>query len=318
MRLVCLLLMSAVLSLATQAYAQAAASSSETRSEPNTSQIAREAFWKGKAHYDAGELSEAIDQFKRAYDLTGDPDLLYDIAQSHRKAGECSLALDNYRAFLRLSPQSSLAARAERQLAALQVTCETQVGGAPPADYVEQPIVEPTPAVVPATATAPNQAPPAADPHSFSVSEERSRGGALQAGALIALAGAAITGGLALGLEIWNENRHDEWRARDHNLEKGNAAGETDATWAVRQSANDEFGRSIERVDRTATYLSIGAGALLATSAVLYLWWPTMAPVTAPTGEHGAVRSHAHRGGRARSSIGVRPQQSGLAIIGTF
>jgi len=119
-----------------------------------------------------------------------------------------------------------------------------------------------------------------------------------------------VAGGFATGLEIWNAARHDQWSAQDRNLARGNANGESQGQWLVRQEANDELGRSIEKVQLEVLSLSIGAGALLATSAVVYLWSP---------GEKKKPRASAS----PRINIAVRPvsvalQRGAVSILGSF
>jgi tetratricopeptide (TPR) repeat protein len=60
---------------------------------------AKEAFFAGKAAYDAKRFDEALEQFKRCYTLGGQPALLYNIAstlQNLNRPGEAADALREY------------------------------------------------------------------------------------------------------------------------------------------------------------------------------------------------------------------------------
>src|SRR5690348_7307657 len=61
---------------------------------------ARTAFEDGRTAYNLGRWQEAIDAFEKAYRLSKDPALLYNIAQAHRQAGHLGEAITIYRAFL--------------------------------------------------------------------------------------------------------------------------------------------------------------------------------------------------------------------------
>jgi tetratricopeptide (TPR) repeat protein len=273
-----------------------------TTKSPSTD--ATQAFWSGKQLYDAGEFTSAIEQFQHAYAATHDPTLVYNIAQCHRKLGQCSLALENYQAFLRLSPESPLAPQAEKQAGALRELCpEANVASAPPPQ------------------TEPNHQPPSlrlrkpvqsGRPPSEPASANASRATApepMRVWAVAALSGAVLAGGIAAGLEIWNEGRYQDWRTRDQSLSRG-AQGETNLQWVARVQANDNLGRSIQRVDHEAIYLSVGAGALLTTAAALY-WWPH--------GKSGARRDGVSERPRGPAvSAQVAPHAGGLWIIGSF
>src|SRR5512142_1593132 len=132
MRLAWPMLTGAALTIATWVRAQESGVPPTMTREATASEAASQAFWKGKAYYDAGEFSLAIEQFKLAYGLTKDADLLYNSARSYRKAGQCSQALDSYRSFLSVAPESQLADQAERQVTALRQKCDSQPSASPP------------------------------------------------------------------------------------------------------------------------------------------------------------------------------------------
>jgi len=109
------------------ALARAEPAPSAARSETPPSQSAKEArelFAQGQIHYSLGEYEQAIAQFRRAYELTSAPGLLFNIAQAHRLNGDCKQALAIYRHFVRMAPDSEYRPEAETQIAALVVRCE--------------------------------------------------------------------------------------------------------------------------------------------------------------------------------------------------
>src|SRR3954467_4437432 len=67
---------------------------------------AREHYQKGTAFYDLGRYQDAIKEFEAAYELKNDPALLYNLAQSHRLAGNAEQALHFYRTYLRRVPKA--------------------------------------------------------------------------------------------------------------------------------------------------------------------------------------------------------------------
>src|SRR5262245_21014805 len=69
---------------------------------------AKEHFDLSRSHYELGDYDAAIVEFKEAYVLRPTPLLLFNIAQSHRRAGHIAEALDFYRRFLDLETDRSL------------------------------------------------------------------------------------------------------------------------------------------------------------------------------------------------------------------
>jgi tetratricopeptide (TPR) repeat protein len=65
------------------------------------------------AHYAAKRYDEAREAYQAAYDLTDAPGFLYNIAQSHRLAGQCRPAIEHYEEFLSLEPKTELRSKVE-------------------------------------------------------------------------------------------------------------------------------------------------------------------------------------------------------------
>src|SRR5438094_4959393 len=62
---------------------------------------AARAHWeKGLAHYQRAELDAAISEFELAYTDCGAPELLFDLAQAHRRQQKWAAARDLYREYL--------------------------------------------------------------------------------------------------------------------------------------------------------------------------------------------------------------------------
>lgn len=68
---------------------------------------ARELYKKGMTHYELGQFDDAIVEFKRAYELTSAPGLLFNIAQVYRMKKNADQAVYFYKTFLRLVPDAS-------------------------------------------------------------------------------------------------------------------------------------------------------------------------------------------------------------------
>lgn len=64
-----------------------------------TEKVAEDEFNKGNTAYNLGKWDEAIEHFTKAYEAMPLPEFLYNIAQSHRQAGNCKLALHFYKRF---------------------------------------------------------------------------------------------------------------------------------------------------------------------------------------------------------------------------
>lgn len=120
---------------------------------------ARGAFDAGQAAYRAGRFPEALSYFERAYELTEEPDLLYNIATVHDRLRHDREALDAYRAYLAARPaaddRANLEARIEVLEAALAAAeaappVEMEPEAEPEVEPPVEPVVEPEPPPPPA------------------------------------------------------------------------------------------------------------------------------------------------------------------------
>ena len=78
---------------------------------------ARELYKKGMTHYELGQFDDAIAAFKRAYELTSAPGLLFNLAQVYRMKKDAEQALYFYKTYLRLIPDASNRADVEALIA---------------------------------------------------------------------------------------------------------------------------------------------------------------------------------------------------------
>jgi len=109
---------------------------------------------KATAAYNLGKYPEAAKEYEAAYEQTLDANLLFNIGQAYRLAGERDKAVTAYRSFIRSAPESE-----QRQLAESKIReIERQRSAAP------APAPAPVPAAVPAPVPAPAPVAPAATP----------------------------------------------------------------------------------------------------------------------------------------------------------
>lgn len=75
-----------------------------------------------------GEYGKAAAEYQAAYKITGDPSLLFNIGESHERAGQRAQAVQSYQAYLQAQPTAPDRADVEKRLNLL-----LQEGGAAPA-----------------------------------------------------------------------------------------------------------------------------------------------------------------------------------------
>jgi len=85
---------------------------------------AKKAFAKGTRAYSAGDFGTALSSFKRAYQLTGSPDLLYNIATVSDRMRLDEDALDAYEGYLRARPETSDREHVESRLQVLRAAID--------------------------------------------------------------------------------------------------------------------------------------------------------------------------------------------------
>lgn len=82
------------------ASAFAQAPEAEAESDVTDEAAARELFRTGSLHFDAGDYAEAADDFEASYELSGRPELLYNIYLSNERLGRLERAIAALEGFL--------------------------------------------------------------------------------------------------------------------------------------------------------------------------------------------------------------------------
>lgn len=74
--------------------------------------------------YDVGKYSEAIDEYEKAYELSGQAALLYNIAQAYRLADQPEQAVRAYKNYLRKDPKTKVRESVEQRIVELEKVIE--------------------------------------------------------------------------------------------------------------------------------------------------------------------------------------------------
>ena len=103
--------------------------------------------------YDLQKYTEAIDEYQKAYEISGDPPMLYNIAQAYRLADQPREAAHYYRRFLQRMPNAKNRDDVERKIADQEKLAEqrkkVEPVAPPPPPTKPPPIVEVKPPVEP-------------------------------------------------------------------------------------------------------------------------------------------------------------------------
>jgi hypothetical protein len=122
----------------------------------DANQRAAELFRDAEARYGAGDVVGALQSMQRSYELSGRPELLFNLGQLQRELGDCPRALQDYQKYLSQAPQGTRRDEAERISAELESKCPEQPAApaaappAPPLAARETPPAGPTPYWTPA------------------------------------------------------------------------------------------------------------------------------------------------------------------------
>ncbi|HTR51403.1 MAG TPA: hypothetical protein VMJ10_11895 [Kofleriaceae bacterium] len=153
-----------------------------------------------RRHYELREYSEAIAEYRRAYEALPDALFLFDIAQAYRQLGDCDNARVFYRNYLRERPDADNRDKVEQFITEM--------------DACAKPAPHPQPLPPPTTA-APMDAPAG------------SHGGLQLAGSLVAAAGLVVTG-VAIYYSVQASNRASDLEAACANGCDGSAVASID------------------------------------------------------------------------------------------
>jgi tetratricopeptide (TPR) repeat protein len=100
-------------------------------------------YEKATRAYDVQKYSEAVDEYQKAYEIGGDPAMLYNVAQSYRLADQPSDALRFYRRYLQRSPNARNREDVERKIAEMEkiVDARRKAAAAVPPPAAPEPVV---------------------------------------------------------------------------------------------------------------------------------------------------------------------------------
>jgi hypothetical protein len=194
---------------------------------------ARALYDEGLRHYNVAEYADAVTAFKGAYLLSGDPKLLFNVAQSYRLSGDCEQALRFYKNFKREAPRVSNTAEVDAAISKCEAALPLPVAAAPP----ERPAPAPPPVAPPTfPATAPDPVPLEPVGVSQAAAGKSPGHGKRVAGVTLAALGVAAAGtGLVLGLSGRAElrdlhSRQGEWglaeKEKERSAERRQMAGQ--------------------------------------------------------------------------------------------
>ena len=223
--------------------------------------------------YDLQKYGEAIDEYQKAYEIGGDPPMLYNIAQAYRLNDQPAEAIRYYRRYLQRAPEARNRDYVERKVADLEKPIEDRrktaatVSPPPPPATTQQPTVAPPPPPV-TTAPAPPvlTAPPPALPPPPATSHTGTVVG-------IAMIGAgAVAGGLAVYEGLQAKKDGD---ALTNASRMGGAV--FDASWQGKESAG-------KTANVAAIALGIGGTALAITGAIILITSGDSAPAGTSAG----------------------------------
>ena len=208
-------------------------------------------FKKGDEFYAKKQYDEAIAEFKRAYELSKLPLILFNIAQAYRLKGDNRQALAYYEDYLRMDPGAPSRGQVEKRIDELEKAIAEE-------DKQSQP--EPPPITTPPPVVTPPP-PPVEQPPPLVEEEVVSPGRGLR------IAGIATAGaGLALG----TTSVLFALKARSY-YDEVTQLSDDGGQWSPAQA------EKLDRADRhklTATLLGIGGGAAGIGGGVLYyLGW---------------------------------------------
>ena len=121
----------------------------EAHDAPVALELARAQYKRAEACYAAGDYACATAGYRAAYEYTHRPELLFNLAQAHRRSGNLKEAIDAYQAFLRekSDPNPKVKTQAEQYIAFCQLVLRP-AAIAPPGEQLAQKSKEPPPAAV--------------------------------------------------------------------------------------------------------------------------------------------------------------------------
>jgi len=193
--------------------------------------------------YDLQKYQEAIDEYQKAYEISGDPPMLYNIAQAYRLADQPAEAVRYYRRFLQRMPNARNREDVERKIADQEKLAEQRKKvepvtppPPPPPPTKPPPIVEVKPPPPPVVTPPPPPPPLAPEP-----SHAR------------AVVGWSLIGA---GLVVGGVAAYEGYRAR----QKGDELTRDSMAGATNPALAKTFDPSIETAGKNANIAAIALG----------------------------------------------------------
>jgi len=226
--------------------------------------------------FDVGKYQEAIEEYQKAYEIGGDPAMLYNIAQAYRLNDQPADALRFYRRYLQRQPNAHNREYVDRKIADLEKLIEERrkaAAAAPPFVPAPQPSPVVVTPVVPATPPSPPpllmEPPPEPKPLPPAEPPPSRRG--LKIAGWSALGAAVVTGGLAAYFGEVAKSKADKISSESRmgiSFEPGVAAVEQNG----------------KNANLAAIVLGSASGACLVTGAILLIVGRTPSqPAEAPS-----------------------------------
>lgn len=106
---------------------------------------AKSAFDEGVRQYNVGDYATAVESFRTAYLSSGRADILFNIAQAYRLAGDCARAELSYRSYLREKPDAPDRAGVERRIEEMSACAPKATEPAPVEHDTSAPSAPPPP-----------------------------------------------------------------------------------------------------------------------------------------------------------------------------
>ncbi|MFK8002824.1 MAG: tol-pal system YbgF family protein [Polyangiales bacterium] len=116
----CSFLALCLLSLPLSAQAQPAEAASPETEQADTDGDARAAFAAGSDAFEAGAYDGALRLFERSYELSGQPELLYNIGHCHDRLRNDQQAVASFEAYLEARPDAATRTAVEQRLSILR------------------------------------------------------------------------------------------------------------------------------------------------------------------------------------------------------
>jgi tetratricopeptide (TPR) repeat protein len=248
-------------------------------------------YQRGKVFYDIAKYGEAIEEYQKAYLISPDPVMLFNIAQAYRNWDKPEEAARFYRNYLRNAPTATNRADVEKRIAEMEKLVEERrrsptttttpppVGTPPPVVTEPAPVTPPAPVPGPVATTPPPPAttPPPVDTaspvtvtDSAPTTSEGGGGRRIAGWTLVGVGGALVVTSAVLGRVA---------RSR---------AQEVEDTAAM----NGRFDPAVERSGKAANAGAIGAGLLGVAAGVtglILLVTGRESSASAATGPAGAL-----------------------------